>query len=107
MHRGNSVAYDDEPEADDLEPTVEETASRLRALIAGTLSRWEASSWAGRWVGASDAAVSDPRVWEALVALSMADMIRTDAEALASSEEVFLFGAFEFRRWLDELVSSR
>lgn len=79
-------------------PSREETASKLRQLIEGAITRQEASEWAMQWVAASDPNVQDERVWDALLALGGCDGPSTDRP--------YLYGVEDFKIWLHELNQS-
>lgn len=83
-------------------PTREDVAAVLRSLIQGHKTREEVSAWATEYIVFDDPAiypeVEDEAVWEALEALTGANLISTDRP--------YLYGAEDFQNWLDELISS-
>ncbi len=78
-------------------PSRTEIAQILRGLLAGTLSRAEASRWAEPWI-TGDARVGDRAVWSALELLGAADLI--------SSDRPYLYEAVDFENCLSQLEES-
>jgi hypothetical protein len=76
------------------EPTRAATTKVLRDLIAGSMTRSEASAWATQWV-AADHHVPDRVLWKTLTAIVGADLISTDRP--------FLYGITDFEAWLEQL----
>lgn len=70
---------------------------RLQQLIRGEISREDAAFWAGELVR-TDATVETAAVWNALVAMSGADLISTDRP--------YLHGPADFQEWLRVLRDS-
>jgi len=79
-------------------PTRAEVEQKLLDLILGHCDREQASSWATHFVS-QDADVEDSGVWDALVALSGAD--------LPSTDRPYLHGEADFCVWLEQLRRSR
>ena len=78
-------------------PTREQVERKLLDLITGKCDRRQAADWASHFVDL-DVAVSDRGIWNALVALSGADLRTTDRE--------FLHGEADFCVWLEQLKRS-
>ena len=83
-------------------PTVGEVAEMLQRLIVGSVSRQEASDWAGLWITRfteiqfdRDRA-ADRKIKKALDRLGGANSPSTDRE--------YLYEQVDFRRWLAELL---
>ena len=74
-------------------PTREEVKAALFGLVSGELTREQVADWASRWVFADDPEVGDSVVWDALEALSGADL-RTDPNSYLHTEP-------DFHAWLD------
>jgi hypothetical protein len=79
----------------DTVPSRTDVITRLRALIAETMSRQEVASWASAWLR-GDPQVDDQGVWNALNSLAMADLISTDRP--------YLYGREDFEAWLSDLL---
>lgn len=79
-------------------PTLVEVADQLRALLAGRITRDQASAWARHWLIADERDVDDDVVWRALE--------RLGAAQLPGSERDFLYYDADFHAWLDEVESS-
>lgn len=75
-------------------PTRAEVEARLLDLITGKCDRAAATDWAAAFI-VQDARVDDRGVWEALVALSGADLPTTDRP--------YLHGEADFCIWLERL----
>ena len=76
-------------------PTRATVRQTLVNLIAGHISKEQASDWASAWVIADDPDVDDPVVWAALQALSGAD--------LKIGQNEYLHTRADFAGWLDNL----
>lgn len=76
-------------------PTLAEIADQLRGLLAGGISRREASAWARQWVVADNPNIDDDIAWRALERLGAAD--------LRGGETEFLYHDIDFHAWLDEV----
>lgn len=80
-------------------PTRAEVEAKLMGLIDGSLRREQAADWAAQWVMImDDQPVNDWGAWDALEALSMADVITTDRP--------YLFEKEDFVNWLHQLSAS-
>jgi hypothetical protein len=80
-------------------PTRDEVIAKLEKLISGHLSRDEVAGWASQWVSAREPGVDDPAVWNALKALSAADMI--------SLNRPYLYNEIDFKVWLKEILTAK
>jgi hypothetical protein len=78
-------------------PTRADVEQKLLDLILGRCNREEASSWASQFLS-SDAEVKDAPLWNALVALSGAD--------LPSTDRAYLHSEVDFCVWLEQLRRS-
>ena len=76
-------------------PSREEVRQKLLDVLAGRLSREEASSWTDTWVVESDPDVDDFVVWEALTELSGIDL-RVNATD-------YLHNEADIHSWLDRV----
>ncbi len=76
-------------------PSRADIISVIDRLIAGELTRAEASSWAMRFILDNDLRVDDNRAWEALENLGVADSVSTDRP--------FLYGTEDFHEWRESL----
>lgn len=79
-------------------PTLAEVAEMLRQLLAGVVSRSDASAWAHQWIAAERPAVDDDITWRALERLGAADLKGGEAE--------FLYYDLDFHTWLDEVENA-
>jgi hypothetical protein len=77
-------------------PMREAVAEKFRDLIAGRITREQASAWACTWVTRLED-IDDDRVRDGLVSLGMADLITTDRP--------YLYGPEDFEGWLRDLNS--
>lgn len=77
-------------------PTHDEVATKIRELIAGTVTPEAAAEWANPWITKLDQ-IDDARVKRALVELGGADMI-------IDMEGGKLHGREDFMAWLKELT---
>jgi hypothetical protein len=68
-----------------LAPERSEVVQQMRAALAGEISREEAADWAGQWVYADRADVSDPVVWRGLMRLVGIDL-QTDPDTYLHSD---------------------
>jgi len=75
-------------------PTRDEVEAKLLHLKVGRCDRAAATDWASAYID-QDVRVDDPGVWEALVALSGADLPTTDRP--------YLHGEADFCMWLERL----
>ena len=73
-------------------PSREEVDGRFGDLIAGRISREEASAWASQWVTAAIPGIEDEAVWDAV-----SDLYRADG---ASTDRPYLFDRVDFEAWL-------
>lgn len=55
-------------------PSVSDVIAVFDSLLAGSLSRSDASDWAMRWVAAMDPGIDDEAVWDALTLLGKVDL---------------------------------
>ena len=78
-------------------PTRADVEQKLLDLIVGRCNREEASSWASQFLS-SDTEVKDAPLWNALVALSGAD--------LPSTDRAYLHSEVDFCVWLAQLRRS-
>jgi hypothetical protein len=89
----------DKSVTNEAQPSRSETLEKLADLLAGRITREQASSWAARWV--SDGGLStgagkfDDAVWEVLTALYAADVYGGDRP--------YLYDEADFREWAAEL----
>jgi hypothetical protein len=79
-------------------PTRADVEHKLLDLILGRCNREEASSWASQFLS-GDAEVNDQPLWDALVALSGAD--------LPSTDRAYLHSEVDFCVWLERLKKSK
>ncbi len=83
-------------------PTFDDVAQKLRQLVAGEISRQQASEWASPWivkyteVQFDENRELDRKIKEALDRLTSADLISTDRP--------YLYGQSDFERWLGKLT---
>jgi len=68
-------------------PTKVKVASVLKSLLAGTITRQEASDWATPYI-TGDVRVTDTHVWKALLLIGAADLCSTDRPFLYEDEDV-------------------
>ena len=94
MPDGGSVTLELTPAG----PTRADVEQKLLDLIVGRCSREQASSWASQFV-AGEAEVKNEGLWNAIVALSGADLPSTDRR--------YLHDETDFRVWLEQLRQSR
>jgi hypothetical protein len=75
-------------------PTRSDAAKVLRELLAGMITRSEASAWAIQWM-AHDHRITDRALWNSLVELGGADLVGGDRP--------YLYGDSDFQQWLADL----
>lgn len=84
----------------EAQPSRSETLERLADLLAGRITREQASSWAARWVSdeglSTGAGKFDGAVWEVLTALYAADV--------HGGDRPYLYDEADFRDWATELL---
>lgn len=80
-------------------PTYREIVEVLNALIAGRISRDDASAWAHPWVIADDR-VRDDVIWDAVVSIGAVD---TPDPSRPSG---FLYNDVDFAAWLSEVEAA-
>jgi hypothetical protein len=80
------------------QPTRAEVLNKLTQLVAGRISREEASAWATRWVAVRDVQVADGSAWEALTSIGAAD--------LYGGDRPYLYDQVDFRDWAEQLENA-
>lgn len=80
-------------------PTLDDVADKLRALIAGTVTRQEASRWAQPWVVADPPLDPDAVTSESLERIGAADLP-------GGWDRDFLYNDVDFRHWLAEVEAA-
>jgi hypothetical protein len=78
------------------EPTRASVIEVMDAVLAGTMSRSEASGWAMRWVAAEKPSIDDAAVWRALTLLGMIDLTH-------GPEQPWLYPDDQVAEWSAEL----
>ncbi|MGW2819100.1 DNA-binding protein [Streptomyces sp. NPDC001415] len=77
------------------DPSVPLIQDLLRGLINGSMEREDVADWAMEWITDHEGEVTDPKVWDALIQLSGAD--------LKDAPDEYLHGADDFLAWLKQL----
>jgi len=73
-------------------PSREEVERKLLDLIAGRITREEASAWASPWAGAYESGIEDEALEDALQGLYLADGPTIDRP--------YLYERVDFEKWL-------
>jgi hypothetical protein len=78
-------------------PSKADVIAVVKAVLNGSMTRTEASTWARPWVGAVDAGVHDRSVWNALKLLGAIDLRHGD-------DAPYLYDDEQVATWRDELL---
>ncbi len=74
--------------ARDFVPDVQEIHDKLKALVAGEISREEATRWAARQIAASEDVDIEDHVWTALDQLDGCDLLVQPNQYLHSADDL-------------------